>query len=212
MACNTEPQKPIDQRNTHFLNMSMKIPENEFPALTFKTGLGNNKFLLNEFGNVGYYYAEAKACELKTDGQARTPLNISLVIDRSGSMDGDKLKHAKLAAQFVIDQLSPEDYVSIVQYDDAVDVVSTSNRVGDKQLLKRKVDAISAGGSTNLGGGMLEGYHQVKSTYNDGFVNRVLLLSDGLANVGSDNRARYPGGTTDRHRGNTRVDGRCHVD
>lgn len=162
----------------------MNAPESEFPALTFKTGLDNSKFLYNESGTVGYYYVEAKAREFSAQGETRTPLNLSLVIDHSGSMEGDKLKHAKLAAQYVIDQLSSEDYVSIVQYDDVVEVVSTSNRVGDKQLLKRKIDAIQADGSTNLGGGMLEGYKQVKSTYKSGFVNRVLLLSDGLANVG----------------------------
>jgi Ca-activated chloride channel homolog len=184
LACTPEPKEPNGQLSTPIHPVSMNAPESEFPAITFKTGLDNNKYLYSESGNVGYYYVEAKAREFAASGTARTPLNLSLVIDHSGSMQGDKLKHAKLAAQYVIDQLSSEDYVSIVQYDDVVDVVSTSNRVGDKQLLKRKIESIQAAGSTNLGGGMLEGYKQVKSTFQNGFVNRVLLLSDGLANVG----------------------------
>lgn len=162
----------------------MKPLDNELQSITFQTGLDNSLYLYNEAGNTGYYYVEAKARTYSASGKARTPLNISLVIDKSGSMSGAKLDHAKLAAKYVVDQLSAEDYVSIVEYDDQIRVVSTSNRVADKQLLRKRIDGIEAGNTTNLGGGMLEGYAQVKSTFQSGYVNRVLLLSDGLANEG----------------------------
>lgn len=116
--------------------------------------------------------------------EKRVPLNISIVLDRSGSMGGDKIAYAKNAAKFIIDQLAPDDIVSIVNYDDRVEVTAPSGLVNNKEVLKRKIDALTARGSTNLTGGMLEGFAQVRSTKKEGYVNRVLLLTDGLANAG----------------------------
>ena len=145
--------------------------------------LENSYRLDNSIQKNFYLYLETKAKELKPKKE-RIPLNISLVIDRSGSMAGDKLKYVKDAIHFVIDNLSPDDYLSIVQYSDNVDIVKKSTKVKDKGSLHRLVDQISSSGSTNLSGGMLEGYSQVASTQQNKFVNRVLLLSDGLANRG----------------------------
>lgn len=143
---------------------------------------GNSWVYQNSSGD-SYLYVNIKSGE-GTTTKPRVPLNISLVLDRSGSMEGDKIRYARQAAKFLIDQLNSTDYLSIVNYDDQVEVSSASQLVKNKEALKSVIDKISDRGATNLSGGMLEGYSQAKATRKEGYVNRVLLLTDGLANQG----------------------------
>jgi len=145
-----------------------------------------NNYVLEDGNNVTCLYLRLKASE-DHEEHPHQPLNISLVIDRSGSMAGAKMSYARQAAKFVIDQLGPEDQLSIVNYDDRIEVTSPQQYVRNKEALKRSVDRIMDRGSTNLMGGLQEGYRQVQSMKREGYVNRVLLLTDGLANVGITN-------------------------
>ena len=131
-----------------------------------------------------YVYLLVKANASTTNITGNTPINISLVLDRSGSMSGAKLKYVKKAAYFVIDQLYQDDILSIITYDDQIQIVSPADFARKKKALKKVVDEIFVDGATNLSGGLLEGAGQVKVKFRDGYVNRVLLLSDGLANRG----------------------------
>ncbi len=149
----------------------------------FNAQLDNNYFLKDDKKQELYLYINLKAGKLTTQKE-RIPLNIALVIDRSGSMAGQRLEYVKKATDFVIDNLNASDILSIVQYDSQVDVLSASSKVNNKKKLHDLVRNIRAGGTTNLSGGMLEGYNQVDAAKADNFVNRVLLLSDGLANNG----------------------------
>ncbi len=142
-----------------------------------------NEWLYRGQNGEFYCYIDLKSGE-SPEQKNRTPLNISLVLDRSGSMGGDKIEYAKKAAKFVIQQLGSQDILSIVNYDDVIEVTSPSQPVKNKEVLMRAIDRLTARGSTNLTGGMLEGYAQVNHTRRDGYVNRVLLLTDGLANIG----------------------------
>jgi len=114
----------------------------------------------------------------------RAPLNVAIVIDKSGSMQGNKIQQAKAAARAALSQLGPDDIVSIVAYDDTVDVLVPATKVSDREVIERGIARLSAGGMTALFAGVVKGASEVRKFAGKERVNRVVLLSDGAANVG----------------------------
>ena len=153
-------------------------------VIGFTTGLENDYYMVDSINRMGQFYIEAKLAKFLNDNIKRIPLNISIVIDRSGSMQGIKMGYAKKAAKNIIDQLKSEDIVSIVVYDNDVDTIQPPVHVIEKEKIHGKINLINPQSSTNLWGGTDQGYQFVERNYKPGFVNRVLLISDGLANVG----------------------------
>ena len=114
----------------------------------------------------------------------RTPLNLAVVLDRSGSMTGAKLEKTKQAAMQLVDRLAPNDIFSLVIFSDEARVLVPAQRVEDKDALKEKIESIQADGSTALYAGVKMGADQLQEFFSSKRINRVILLSDGLANVG----------------------------
>jgi Ca-activated chloride channel family protein len=121
-----------------------------------------------------------------TTERARASVNLAIVLDRSGSMSGPKLDVARAAVVEAINRLQPDDRFSVVVYDDIVEVVieSTNASPEARRGALDRLRTVMARGSTNLGEGWLRGCEQVAAHLADRGVNRCLLLTDGLANVG----------------------------
>jgi Ca-activated chloride channel family protein len=116
--------------------------------------------------------------------KSRMPLNLSVIIDRSGSMSGQKIEKAKEAAITAVNMLSAGDIFSLVAYNDQVSTVIPSVFVDDKEHIIAKIRAINSDGSTALFAGVSSGAAEIRKNISGRYVNRIILLSDGLANIG----------------------------
>jgi Ca-activated chloride channel homolog len=114
----------------------------------------------------------------------RSPINVGIVLDRSGSMQGEKIRRAREAAIDAVRMLDAQDIVSIVTYDTVVEVLVPATRLTDPEMVIKAIRTIQARGNTALFAGVSKGAAEVRKFRSEDYVNRVILLSDGLANSG----------------------------
>ena len=148
-------------------------------AVKMTTALDNTFICPNK--KEAYLYLNINGC---SSFGKRVPLNISVVFDRSGSMEGERMHYGKRAIEYLIEHLEPDDIMSLVVYDHEAFVLHGSTPVVDRNALIKKLHRIFARGATNMMAGLELGVQEVVSTYDKNKINRVLLFSDGQPNEG----------------------------
>ncbi len=134
--------------------------------------------------------APAQPVTENSESAQRAPLDLALVIDRSGSMSGDPLKAALESSVRIIQGLRSDDRIAVVAFDDHVQVVQPLVAVGDAHDLVNRVRLIESGGSTALFDGWQEGVKQLAPFVKKERIARVILLTDGQANHGLVDEAK----------------------
>jgi Ca-activated chloride channel family protein len=147
---------------------------------TMANGPAREQFLVEFIGAA----APPGLVGVPSSNGTRTPLNLCLVIDRSGSMEGAPLDYAKQACAYVVDMMGPNDVLSIVTFEESVDVLMPPQRVTNKQLIKDGIQRLAPGNTTNLYDGLLLAAQQVLAQPDPGRATRLVVLTDGDPTAG----------------------------
>lgn len=134
---------------------------------------------------VEAFLVEIEATASGSVGQGvRTPLNLCLVIDRSGSMEGLPLEYVRQACSYIVDLLTPNDVLSLVTFSDTAELLMPPQRVVDKGPIKEGIARIWPGNTTNLFDGLALGAQQLLSFRDPSRTPRLVLLTDGEPTTG----------------------------
>ena len=130
----------------------------------------------------------------KDSTPARPPANVAIVLDRSGSMSGEKIAQAREAAIAAIERMAPDDIVSVIAFDSSVTTVVPATKVQSREEIIAAIRQINIAGGTALFAGVSKGAEELRKFKSPERVSRIVLLSDGQANQGpssADELGRY---------------------
>jgi Ca-activated chloride channel family protein len=163
---------------------SFLLPFHAAQAATVTLKAGFAQPVLPE-GEGGRVYLRVGLEGIAPEGEGkRIPANVMLVIDKSGSMQGERIEQAKEAALMAVERLGEKDVLGVVTYSDEAQVLSPTGRLRNASQVRADIRRLRADGRTALYAGVSRGISELKEFVDPYAVNRVILLSDGQANVG----------------------------
>ncbi|MCP4159550.1 MAG: VWA domain-containing protein [Deltaproteobacteria bacterium] len=158
--------------------------------VTFAKGFSTNKIILDiELDREIFYTGKPVKAVLKVSVKSRgrtkrrVPVNLAILIDRSASMKGAKMQMALRSAIYAAKRLGKNDIVSIVTYGNSVETVIPAGTSFNEEDLA-KVNSIQPSGNTALFSGISRAIHEIRKNLNKNFINRIIIISDGFANIG----------------------------
>jgi len=154
--------------------------------LSIETALVQQKVLSGSDGQVAVSLTVGAAEIGPSDRVPVRHADMVIVLDRSGSMEGQKIRDARQAVLRFIERLTDQDRLALVAYSNSASVVFPLAAMDDahRSLARKAIEEIAAGGGTNLGGGLQLGIEALTRVPSGGRQRRVVLISDGLANQG----------------------------
>jgi len=124
-----------------------------------------------------YVLIEARPTEIIS--KMRMKVNFGFVLDRSGSMRGEKIAQLKEAMELALGKLAPDDWVSVTTFSDSANVIAKNGPMANQKAVLGKIRRIHAGGGTQMSRGMSLGLREVYRAFSEDRVNQLLLLTDG---------------------------------
>ena len=184
------PEKYIPTPKDLFVKNFLEFITKQFPepinddTVAMKLDWGNEA--VNENSKESILQIGFKAKNDK-EGIYGPPLNISLVVDKSGSMEGhDRIDALKASLIKYVSKLRPTDIVSLIAFSDNSTIMIPAQKVGDGMYFRERIGDITSEGGTDIYKGMVDGYEQVLKNYIPNGTNRVILLTDGYGITPTD--------------------------
>ncbi len=151
--------------------------EGHAPALHLHCQVGRPRMAVSPAGQLAYVLATVQATDAMQ--AARFPLNFCFVLDTSGSMNGKKIEAVRTAVSLLVNQMQPEDMVSVVSFSGNGKVIVPAQPASDKRAIQNLVVGLRAGVGTQMARGMALGLEELQKFHSPNVVTRMVLLTDG---------------------------------
>jgi Ca-activated chloride channel family protein len=201
----------VQRKDAHYASVSFTA-KNVVPTADFRLffDVGKGKFGTSvvsyrpDSGEDGYLLLLASP-QFKAPDAARQKKTVVFVVDRSGSMEGEKIEQARAALKYVLENLRDGDLFNIVAYDSVVESFRPELQEYNDKTRKEALgfaEGLYAGGGTNIDGALSAALSQLKDRSRPNF---VLFLTDGQPTVGETNESKIVGSTTKRNELRARI-------